>query len=320
MMESLVKPLIEPLTSRWREAALGASALVWLALALLYLLSHPCSAHCASAAPWRRIAESRAVGPGLLIVAAVALVVATAFLVSAAADLLFAVLCSDGWVRGRRPVLRLGARLLAVQSGRRRRYALRIGRPFVLTADETRFGVEDRRLGQGSAAGSRRWPSARMTRLTACGNALAAVSERLEHHLGLDLTVVWRPLVATLPEDATARLSACSTTVLNRCRHLVAALAAAPLAGLLPWRYAGIWLACCAVGTVVFYLSTVAESRRFAEEVHCAVLLHRGGLYRALGVEPPAGAADDVTSGRLLSELLRSYEGRAPAPPVTYRW
>ena len=146
VIEGLANTLLEPLAARWRDTALGSSAAVWLAIVLLYIIAHPGAAVCAgSSAPWCRVAGARPVGPALLLLAAAGLVAATAFLAASAAPALFALLTSDSWIRGRRPVTWAGLLLVKWQYAKRKRIVKRFGEPAIVSASPPDLRFAERR-------------------------------------------------------------------------------------------------------------------------------------------------------------------------------
>ena len=155
---------------------------------------------------------------------------------------------------------------------------------------------------------------------TACGNILAAAADRLDCQLGLNLTHVWQPLVANLPEDAVTRLITQSSAVLMRCQQLLISGVALSLGALLPWRFAGAWLGSGAIAFLLCRRGLISETMKFAEQVHTTVVVHRSALYASLGMKPPTKAQQEVASGRTLTQLLQAYQDLAGAPPIAYHW
>lgn len=317
MIEGLAKAVVEPLAARWRATALGTSAALWLAAVLLHVLARPASGSCAgSHSPICRIAESGPAGPGLLLLAAVGAVVGTAFLAAGVTPGLYTALTTDDWLGRARPVRWAGEVLVRRHIRRRDRLS-----SAAVAARSAGGGRAVQREAVLDARLARRYPlDDDWVKPTACGNVLAAASERLEVHMGLDLTVVWQPLVAALPEAGRAPLVAASQAVLQRCQQIMIALLGLGVTPLFPWRY-GIWWALgCAVALLAFRHGLVRETEAFAEQVHTAVVAHRAALYRAFGLPLPARPDTERVSGEALTETLRSFQvGGPPAGPV-YDW
>ncbi|MEV5400771.1 hypothetical protein AB0N26_32270 [Streptomyces cellulosae] len=310
MIEGLAKTVIEPLAARWRTTALGTSLTLWLAAVLLYLSAYPESGRCTSSRGLVcRIAESGPAGPALLLLAGVGAVVSTAFLASGVAPGLYTALTSNDWRVRSRPVRELGER--AVQRHIRRRDRLS-------TAAAAEPGLRGDALDERLA---RRYPLADdWMKPTVCGNILASSSDRLHEHMGLDLTVVWQPLVAALPETSRTSLAAAGHVVLQRCQQILIALLGLGLTPLFPWRYAVLWALGCALAFLAFRHGLVRETEAFAEQVHAVVVTHRAVLYRAFGLPLPTRPDTEKASGEALTRTLRSFlEGRPPSS-LNYDW
>ncbi|MET8904680.1 hypothetical protein [Streptomyces sp. NPDC004538] len=315
MIEGLAKAVVEPLAARWRHIALGTSLVLWLGAVLVYVLARPkdtCGTSTTSLPC--RIVDTESVGPALLLVTGFGVAVGTAFLAAGIAPGLFALLTADSWRSAPAPVAWAGDRLVQLQRHRRDRLsrfaASSGGSPLAAVRRTARYAELRTRYPRDDS-----WLSA-----SACGNALAAVTDRLDRRLGLDLTVVWAPLLEVLPEAAHSRLVAQSNVVLGRCQQLLLALGGLALAPLFPPLWATVWCLICLVGVLAFRHGLVRETVAFAAQVQTVVVAHRVALYAAYGLPAPTGPQDEVRCGRLLSEILSSFDHAAPPPGITYEW
>lgn len=317
MIEGLAKAVLEPLAVRWRNTALGTSLALWFAALLVYLLSHPWATTCATGARSLkcRIVDTGAIDPALLLLlVGFGTAVGTAFLAAGVAPGLFTLLSADSWRAGPAPVAWVGDQLIRFQARRRTRLstfvALSGGSALINTRRSARYAQLRARYPRDDV-----WLSA-----SACGNALAAVVERLDRRLGLDLSVVWNPLVSILPDGPHGRLVAQSNVVLGRCQQLLIACGGFALAPFFPLRWALAWSLACLLSALAFRHGLVRETLAFAAQVHTVVIAHRIVLYSAYGLPAPSGPQDEVRCGQALSQILQSFDHAAPPTSVTYEW
>ncbi|MDX3866840.1 hypothetical protein [Streptomyces europaeiscabiei] len=317
MIEGLAKAVVEPLAARWRNTALGTSLTLWLAALLVHVLSRPEAAKCAAGARSLpcRIADVDHIGPALLLVAGFATAIGTAFLAAGVAPGLFTLLTDDSWRAGPAPVAWAGSLLVRRHTRLRTRLS---------TLDETTgaSALADMRSQVKYAELRARYPLEEEWPVSpsACGNALAAVSERLNRKLGLDLTVVWGPLLAILPEGQYSRLVAQSSVILGRCQQLLIAVGGLALAPLFPLRWALAWSLACLLAALAFRHGLLRETMAFGAEVHTVVVAHRIPLYAAYGLPAPVGPEDEKRCGEAFSGILRSFDYADPPTGITYDW
>ncbi|WP_239336601.1 hypothetical protein [Frankia sp. CiP3] len=318
MIEGLAKSLIEPLSAHWRNASLGAAASLWLTFALLFVLSHNGAADCARpGGPWCRVADNGSVGSGLILLAAAGLVIGTAFLAAGLAPGLVAAMTADFWICQPPPLSWVCRLSIRWQRGKRGRLAARCAR--LSSAAGSGNGFKARRKGAVYSQLISRYPTEdEWLRSSTGGNILAAISQKINDRLGLDLTHVWQPLVGVLSDGAADELETDSTTIAKRCQQMLIALVAFPLAGLLPWLYAVPWLALALVALVASRQAAIAAVATFAEHAATVVIIHRMLLYTALRVQPPSNPAAEVASGRQLSQLLASFHNLDASPSLIY--
>ncbi|MGW5071070.1 hypothetical protein ACWEQJ_34280 [Streptomyces cyaneofuscatus] len=315
MIEGLAKAVMEPLATRWRNTALGTSLTLWLAALLVYVLTHPGATTCqGSSSPQCRIAETAVIGPGLLLVAGIGAVISTAFLAAGLAPGLFTLLTADSWLSAPAPLAWIGAFSVRLQRFRRNRLMQFTGRTggSSLTGQRRRARQADLRARYPR---NDSWISA-----SRCGNALSAVTERVDRKLGLDLTHVWGPLLTVLPDSAHSRLVAQSAVVLSRCQQLLVAVGGVALAPLFPLPWALGWAGACALCALAFRHGLLRETLAFAAQVQTTVIAHRIALYQAYGLPSPVGPEDELGCGRSLTEVLRSFDDGPPPQGVTYDW
>ncbi|MFJ4008202.1 hypothetical protein [Streptomyces sp. NPDC090026] len=317
MIEGLAKAVVEPLAARWRNTALGTSLVLWLAALLVYVLSRPKAAKCTAGARSLpcRIADIETIGPALLLVAGFGTAVSTAFLAAGVAPGLFTLLTADSWRAGPAPVAWAGSLLVRFQTHRRTRLSTFAGAAGGSALAAVRRGARFAEL-RARYPMDAAWPVS----ASACGNALAAVAERLDRKLGLDLSVVWGALLTVLPEGQYSRLVAQSSVVLGRCQQLLIAVGGLALAPLFPLRWALAWVLACLLCALAFRHGLVRETIAFAAQVHSVVVAHRISLYAAYGLSAPVNPQDEVRCGQTLTRVLRSFENEAPPTGITYEW
>jgi hypothetical protein len=325
VIEGLTAALSEPIANRWRNTALGTAVMLWVAFALLYADSHWEDSRCAGPTSLPcRLYRAEPVGPVLLLLAAVCLVALSAFLAAALAPRLLTLLTTDTWLGAPSALVRLGL-LLVWWQGRRRdglsRRFKELEKVSPATGKVTELARGRQRVLENSSESGWMKEGQGQLRLSAAGNAFAAVAVRLESTTGLNVGVIWQPLLATLPKEALDPLSARTVVILSRCQQLLLLLAAMPLALLLPWRFAWIWLVVCAIGALGFSHALTAEARLFATQVFTTVILHRPKLYRAVGLEPPRTPSGEIHDGQRLTALVAALSALdAPPSGITYQW
>lgn len=324
MIEGLTAALGEPIARRWRSTALGTASALWVLFAFLYACSHLDRYRCSMQnTTLCRLYRAEPVGPALMLLTAVCVVAGSAFVVAALAPRLFALLTTDSWLSGPTGVVQLGLLLIRWQRARRARDERRFEK-YCDSTPETAHGISlrNRRTSARDAAACARWPVGDdLLRLSSSGNALAAAAQRVEDTTGLNLSVAWPPLVATLPQEVFERLAAQSTMILGRFQQLMLVFGALPLAAFLPWRFAWIWLVVGCIAALAFRRAVTAETGVFARQIHTTVVLHRTVLYSALGLPPPATPSDELAAGRRATEILKAFQKLGPrAVGTQYSW
>ena len=315
MIEGLAKAVMEPLAARWRNTALGTSLMLWLAALLVYVLTHPKATTCEGSRSLQcRIADTAAMGPALLLVAGFGAVIATAFLAAGIAPGLFTLLTVDSWRSGPAPAAWIGGLSVRLQTLGRSRlsdFAAQSGGSALAQARrKARYADLRARYPRDDT-----WLSA-----SRCGNILSAVTERVERRLGLDLTLVWGPLMTVLPDNVHSRLVAQSAVVLSRCQQLLIAVGGMALAPLFPLPWALGWAGACALCALAFRHGLLRETLAFAAQVQTTVIAHRVLLYSAYGLPAPVDPQDELRCGQNLTGILRSFDYGPPPQGISYDW
>jgi hypothetical protein len=278
MIDSLAKLLIDPLTERWRSAAIGGSLVFWLVLVGLALFTWPAAGragdvlaacHPAQAAARPLWCSLPAAGrAGAALVGGVAAVIATAFLVQALAPPFLVLMQGDGWKDSRLAWLPLKWQRHYVKK-HTYRYPLKPGK----------------------------------LRPSRMGNSLAALEERVQEKFGYRLDVVWDVFVASLPEDAMKAVAAKSSGIHLVCQNLI--LSGAGFIAVIIVIPGG-WPIVAA--PAILALLTVCLSRAIgaATDGYCdliltTLILHRDVLYHALGEAPPKPGENVSQRGAALS-------------------
>ncbi|WP_405931377.1 hypothetical protein [Streptomyces sp. NBC_00827] len=328
-MGGLVKGFLEPIAKRWSAAMGGPLLLFWLAGALVVMwrrgsATHPCHTPEFPAGIPCTIAAQRPLGPILLTAAATAVVVMSAWALSASASIALEVLAG-----------RWGTSAIAL-AYTRRRVARHLARRKTLSAwrrVEPPAGLSGLDLAawqsqNGWRATQKRVAYARYPRLsdpqyllpTAVGNALVSVSAEARRTYGLDLAVCWDPFVRALEAPVRDELTAAATRVFARVQGLVCAAAAAfwaiVIPGVLPRL---LWVVICALLVWGAHRSLRAGVDAYCRHVTDLFAIHRVRLYRALGVAPPSTAQDEAICGKTLSAVLSRTLPTGSAP-VPYEW
>jgi hypothetical protein len=323
----LVKGLIEPIAKRWSATMGGPLLMFWLAGALIVLWpkgsgAPPCHASMFSADKLCTIAGQGVVGPIALSSTVTALVVISAWALSASATFVLEILAGN-W----------GTSRLALAHTRRRTARHRSSRTALASVGPTPPGLSGDRLDawqvqSGWRAARRRAASARYPRPrdpepllpTALGNALISLPAEIRRRYGLELVVCWDLFIKTLETPARDELAAAATRVLARVQGVVCAAAACVWGLLLPGFWPRlIWVAGCSMLVWGAHRALRAGVDAYSRHVSDLFALHRIRLYRALGFAPPATTADEVQCGDTLSAFLSRAlpPGTAPMP---YNW
>lgn len=332
MVDKLAGLLLDPLARRWSGQASAATLLFWATGGFLYLVTRTgpgtgCSGASTSgviAATWCGIFR-RYGGLGVAIGAALAAVLAAgvSLAVASAAPRVLDVLTGVAWPRAR-PMRAFGRRRGRWHRARRGRLVLEA----YGAADRAAHGRDGGKAataswndtGRHAVAGLRlrHYPGGEAAVApTRVGNAFAAVAQRVAARHGLDLTVCWGPLLATLPEAARSRLAQESAGVLGSVQTLSWVVAALVWAPLLPgvWAQLG-WAAACLAAAAVAHLATCQAVESYCDLVDDTVLVHRAGLYEAIGLPLPPDTADERWHG----ERLSAYLWRAPHDLARFSW
>lgn len=317
-MGTLMGALAGPLLTRWRDAAVGSAAALWLAGILIYLLTHsPSTSDCASRRPneglWCRIAVHHPIGPWLLLLAAIVLVLATAVLFSAAAPLVLAIADGGAWAHRGGAFESVAAALAKWHLRRRGSLTERVKKA---KAQQPETVASDRRRAAANA-GLRRYANGPELAPTAVANAFMASRNRTQTRYGLDLSVAWEPLVAVLPDAAQERLVAASAIILKRCQIIPVVITAMCLACWLTPVDGALWILLCLAGLAVAHRRMVRSVEAFVVLVETTVLVHRVLLYQACGFSAPTTADDEPAKGKVLSDYLWDWE--VPSG-ITFTW
>ncbi|MFI9630433.1 hypothetical protein [Streptomyces sp. NPDC052042] len=327
-MGDLVKGLLEPIAKRWSAVMGGPLLLFWLAGVLLMLWmrgsgTHPCRTPGFAADVPCTIAAQRPWGAVVLTAAATAVVVMSAWALTASAGFVLEVLAGR-WGTSRIALTYTRHRMARHHARRSDLAAWRHAPPTGL-ADEDLDAWNSQ---NGWRATRRRAAYARYPRVsdpqhllpTAMGNALVSVSAEVHRMYGLDLAVCWEPFVKALETPVRDELTAAATRVFARVQGLVcaatAALWAIVIPGVLPRL---LWVATCALLVWGSHRSLRAGVDAYCRHVTGLFVVHRVRLYRALGLAPPATAQDEVSCGTTLSAVL-SRSLRASSASVPYGW
>lgn len=135
-------------------------------------------------------------------------------------------------------------------------------------------------------------------RPTHMGDALAAMSTRVEVEYGLDLEYGWPRLWLALPED--------TRTVLTACRDAFNSAATLGAWGLLYLALAALWWPVAVAGVIIVLVAHQqgrAAAVNLAQLMESAVDLHGGSLATSLGVDMPEGRLAAV--GREITRMVR---------------
>ena len=171
-------------------------------------------------------------------------------------------------------------------------------------------------------AATARYPTNEVpVRPTASGNLLAALRQRADQHLGLDLVVVWGPLLDVLPQQQRTRLTERSTAVLRLFEPVIPTLVLAFAASLIPsWPPAVAWIGGCVVLSATLYIRAVRGVRRYVDDVENTLVIHRAPLFRACGLLPPVDTAGEVRAGQQLSQYFWWVRRGTPRPELDFTW
>jgi hypothetical protein len=314
VVEKLIGGLSEPFTKRWGTEAVGASLVFWATGVVVYLLTRPgsglgCPDDGVPGALVCRLAGYGSLGAVAGTVIAASVVVGSSLLVAAVAPWALRLLAGSGWPRWSLVTALTRWRLRRHQ--RRRGRLARIGSPVAGgSADSPTIERVLLHRSQVTAWAGLRWypgdaADAAVLSPTRIGNAFAAVSQRIGDRYGLDLAVVWEPLLAVLPDHLHGRLAEQSRVLTNRAQGLVwplAGLAWLPLTGSVPVAVGGV-VVVVALASIAYALLCGAV-RCYCDLVEGVVSTNRVLLYRAVGFAPPASSAAEPADGARLSAYL----------------
>ncbi|MGS2640185.1 hypothetical protein [Streptosporangium sp. LJ11] len=289
MVESLGKIILEPLAGRWRGVAIGGSVMTWLVLALIVLLTvHPkpgstwpvdCGPAATSPRPLVCAVAANVNGPVLVLALTVALIVGTAFVSMALAPLLLRTAQAERW--GDWPGARRLSKLLHSRSRRKRPRAY----PSVVHP----AGLRPTRL----------------------ANRFAALGERVDKTLGLDLTVIWNLLICVVPQETRTQFTDKTQGLHVTCQHLLLCLGGtAGAVALLPgfgYRAMALVLGCLLVTAVWRRLADMVDE--YCEMALTTLVLHKDALYEAIGETSPGAQEDLRQRGLELTEKIRKITG-----------
>ncbi|MBJ7336054.1 hypothetical protein [Mycolicibacterium sp.] len=315
---------IDPLFKRWHQSALGVSLCAWIAVTTAYFATHAASSVCAASTtePARigcLIAEQRPAGPWILVIVASAIVIGSAVLATALAPPLmdFATCSSPAAQRILAPLRwwhwwRLGRLVTSFEK------LVVSSTAGTLLAGQRRAAVE---------AGIHRYPQSASAPgdllPTTAANALAALRQRTEYAYGLDLTVVWGPLIAALPEVETKRLSDQSRSVVRRFEPILPVLLLLPVSGWLKGHSccaAGVWVLVVLALAAVLYHRAIASINDWVDTVEALLATNRWRIYTACGLPLPQRSSSEVASGRRVSDHLWAVRKMDESPSFTFSW
>jgi hypothetical protein len=282
MIDSLGKLMIDPLAERWKGAAIGGSLVFWLlfvGLALFTwtrpartgdLLTGCRSVRATSRSLWCLLPPAGE--DGAAIVGAIAVVIATAFLVQALAPSLLALALGEGW--GRWKILAWGP--VKIQKHFRKIHT--ISYPLKIS-------------------------DLRPTRI---GNAFAALAERVEEKFGYKLAVLWGILIASLPQEAKDDLAARSRAIFLACQNVLLSSAATILAiFVIPGGWAKLVIPGVAlVVTIFLWRSMAVAADEYCDLILTTLFMHRYCLYNAAGEAAPLPGEDIRKRGAELTNKI----------------
>lgn len=269
------------------------------------------------------IAAQRPLGPILWAAAATAVIVMSAWALSASAGFALEILAG-----------RWGTSKIALAYTRHRIARHRARRSDLATWRQTPpAGLNGDNLDawhsqNGWRATRRRAAYARYPRMTdshhllptSVGNALVSVSAEARRTYGLDLAVCWDPFVKALEAPVRSELTVAATRVFARVQGLVCAAGAALWAALIPGVLPRLlWVAVCVLLVWGAHRSIRAGVDAYCRHVASLFAIHRVRLYRALGFTPPTTAQAEADCGATLSAVL-SRSLPTGAAPVPYEW
>ncbi|MFH8801015.1 hypothetical protein ACH4F6_15675 [Streptomyces sp. NPDC017936] len=313
-MGDLAKGLVEPLARRWSRAMGGAVVCFWLVGVVLHLVRTPpgrldCGRDDAPGADLVcLVTRHGGFGVGVATTVALGVVVVSALLTVWCAPGVLNLL-SGAWPDV--PPLRRWARRRVEAHRERRRKLVEAMLP------TTNDVLAVRRAATASVA-RRHYPKGSATlQPTRIGNALAATEQRVEERHGLDLELCWRPLVQVVDQTARTRLETASSLIVARAQAVPFAAGLLLWTPLLPtWRARGAYAAGCLL-LVLLACRAVAEAvDAYCDAAEDTFLVHRTGLYRALGFPLPTTTGHERDQGRELSKYL----AKRSLAPVTFDW
>ncbi|MFD0692328.1 hypothetical protein [Actinomadura fibrosa] len=319
MTESLVKALVDPWTSRWKSTAIGAALLFWLTGAVCYMLTHStaaavCATSRSAGSPfWCVITPYPKAAAIALPLLAVAVVATTAAVCARLAPVMITFLAEASW--SRLPFLRPLARCRIRRHEKiRKHYGEHAEMASKRTPNDWVEAARDDAVIESRRDYARGELVVGPTRLA---NIFTATAARIEEAYGLNLQTCWPYLVAVLPPESRADLSAQAAAFQLRAQGLLLALAL-PLWSLLlgiSWWTAVLWL----VATVLLiagHRSMIDAARSYLTEIEALMGLHRRALYDGLGFPRPASTESEPATGKGLSDYLNANT----ATPTELQW
>ncbi|MEU9352510.1 hypothetical protein AB0D65_16330 [Streptomyces griseoloalbus] len=152
---------------------------------------------------------------------------------------------------------------------------------------------------------------------TRIGNALAATEQRVEERHGLDLELCWRPLVQVVDQTARTRLETASSLIVARTQAVPFAAGLLVWTPLLPtWWARGAYAVGCLFLVLLACRAVAGAVDAYCDAAEDTFLVHRAGLYRALGFPLPTTTRHERNQGRDLSKYL----AKRSLSPVTFDW
>ncbi|WP_415951283.1 hypothetical protein [Streptomyces sp. KLOTTS4A1] len=307
----------------------GPLLLYWLTGALVVLWrrgagTHVCRTSDSPVSVPCMIATQRPLGPVLLTAAATAIIVMSAWALSASAAFALEVLAGR-WGMSRIALAWTRLRMARHHARRSELHAAQEEEPPVgLSAEGRKAWLSQ----NGWRTARKRAAHARYPRQrdrvpvlpTAIGNALVSVSTETRRKYGLDLALCWDPFVKALDAEVRDELIAAATRVFARVQGLMCAAAAGFWAILIPGIWPRLlWVSMCAGLVWAAHRSLRVGIDAYCRHVTDVFAIHRVRLYRALGLKPPAAVQEEVSCGLKLNAVL-SRRIPAGSPPIGYEW
>ncbi|MCX5263338.1 hypothetical protein [Streptomyces sp. NBC_00199] len=313
-MGDFAKGLVEPLARRWSGAMSGAVVCFWLVGIVFYLAGAPprridCSGDDATEAHLVCLMTRHGgFGIGVATALALGIVVMSALLTVWCAPGVLNLL-SGAWPDV--PLLRWWARRrIAAHHGQRARV--------VAAMQPTTNNVLEVRRASAASAARRHYPKGSATlQPTRIANVLAAAEQRVAERHGLDMELCWRPLVEVVDQAVRTRLESASSLIVTRAQAVLFAAGLLAWTWLLPaWWARGAYAVCCLLLVRIACRAVAAAVEAYCDAAEDTFLLHRTGLYCALGFPLPTTTQAERSQGRELSRYL----AKRSLPPVAFDW